>query len=134
MSSSQSSVVTEKEISNSITIGNAKVLVVIAAYMFIGPALILLNKYILHNLAFPYPMFLSCLGVATSGLVAQVAVRAGYVVLQRKEQVEGALWYRRVLPVGLAHAGTLAFGNSVYLLLPVGFIQMLKSFTPGMVR
>jgi hypothetical protein len=26
--------------------------------------------------------------------------------------------------------GTLAFGNSVYLLLNVGFIQMLKSFTP----
>ena len=27
-------------------------------------------------------------------------------------------------------SGTLAFGNSVYLLLNVGFIQMLKSFTP----
>ena len=30
----------------------------------------------------------------------------------------------------LQFLGTLAFGNSVYLLLNVGFIQMLKSFTP----
>ena len=50
-------------------------------------------------------MFLSGLGVAVSGLVAQIIVRSGYVVLQRKETVEGSLWYRRVLPVGLAHAG-----------------------------
>ena len=32
--------------------------------------------------------------------------------------------------MGLAHASTLAFGNAVYLYLNVGFIQMLKSFTP----
>lgn len=40
------------------------------------------------------------------------------------------MWYKRVLPVGLAYACTLAFGNTVYLFLNVGFIQMLKSFTP----
>lgn len=78
---------------------------ILLVYMFIGPSLILLNKFILHNLSFPYPMFLSGLGVAVSGLVAQIIVRSGYVVLQRKETVEGSLWYRRVLPVGLAHAG-----------------------------
>ena len=50
-------------------------------------------------------MFLSGLGVAVSGLVAQIIVRTGFVTLQRKETVEGSLWYRRVLPVGLAHAG-----------------------------
>ena len=98
--------------------------------MVIGPALILLNKFILQNLEFPYPMFLSGLGVLVSGIVAQLIVRLGFVTLQRKEAVEGALWYKRVLPVGLAHASTLAFGNTVYLLLNVGFIQMLKSFTP----
>eukprot|EP00597_Dinobryon_sp_UTEXLB2267_P004860 CAMPEP_0170076850 /NCGR_PEP_ID=MMETSP0019_2-20121128/13776_1 /TAXON_ID=98059 /ORGANISM="Dinobryon sp., Strain UTEXLB2267" /LENGTH=291 /DNA_ID=CAMNT_0010288809 /DNA_START=159 /DNA_END=1034 /DNA_ORIENTATION=- len=57
-------------------------------------------------------------------------VKTGIVVLQRKEAVEGVLWYKRVLPVGLAYASTLAFGNTVYLFLNVGFIQMLKSFTP----
>lgn len=80
-------------------------IVILLIYMFIGPTLILLNKFILQNLSFPYPMFLSGLGVAVSGLVAQVIVRSGHVVLQRKETVEGMLWYKRVLPVGLAHAG-----------------------------
>ena len=105
-------------------------LFVVGIYMVIGPALILLNKFILHNLNFQYPMFLSGLGVLVAGIVARLLVGCGYVTLQRKDAVEGLLWYRRVLPVGLAHAGTLAFGNSVYLLLNVGFIQMLKSFTP----
>ena len=98
--------------------------------MMIGPALILLNKYILSSLDFPFPMFLSGLGVACSGVFAHVLVRFGFVQLQRKDAVEGNLWYKRVLPVGLAHASTLAFGNAIYLLLNVGLIQMLKSFTP----
>ena len=98
--------------------------------MVIGPSLILLNKYILYELNFHYPMFLSGLGVLFSGLAAHIMVRTGYVKLQRKEAVEGTFWYTRVLPVGMAYAGTLAFGNTAYLLLDVGFIQMLKSFVP----
>ena len=101
-----------------------------SVFMFVGPALILLNKFILQNLHFPYPMFLSALGVCVSAFVARIFVLLGFVKLQRKEQVEGILWFKRVLPVGLAHAGTLCLGNSVYLYLDVGFIQMLKSFTP----
>lgn len=99
-------------------------------YLCIGPGLILLNQHILKALNFPYPMFLSGLGVLASGILAQVVVTLGVVKLERQESVQGLLWYKRVLPVGLAHASTLAFGNAVYLYLNVGFIQMLKSFTP----
>src|SRR5437016_4764280 len=106
------------------------VIVICIAFMFIGPALILVNQYILKGLNFPYPMFLSGLGVLASALTAQILVRLGYVQLQRKEAIEGTLWYKRVLPVGFTHACTLAFGNTVYLYMNVGFIQMLKSFTP----
>lgn len=99
-------------------------------YLLIGPGLILLNQHILKALNFPYPMFLSGLGVLASGVLAQLVVKLGFVKLERQESVQGLLWYKRVLPVGLAHASTLAFGNAVYLYLNVGFIQMLKSFTP----
>lgn len=105
-------------------------LILCIGYMIIGPSLILLNKYILYELNFHYPMFLSGLGVLFSGIAAHILVRTGYVKLQRKEAVEGMFWYTRVLPVGMAYAGTLAFGNTAYLLLDVGFIQMLKSFVP----
>ncbi|KAJ1418824.1 triose-phosphate transporter family-domain-containing protein [Ochromonadaceae sp. CCMP2298] len=99
-------------------------------YLFVGLALILLNKMILSHLNFPYPIFLSSLGLIASTLFARVVVLLGYAKLSRKEAVEGALWYKRVLPVGFAHAATLSLGNMVYLFLDVSFIQMLKSFTP----
>jgi hypothetical protein len=101
-----------------------------ATYLVIGLGLIFLNQHILKMLNFPFPMFLSGLGVITSALFSHVIVWLGYVKLSKREAVEGILWYQRVLPVGFAHAATLAFGNMVYLLLDVGFIQMLKSFTP----
>lgn len=105
-------------------------ILICALFMAVGPSLIMVNQYILKALVFPYPMFLAGLGVLSSGLVATIAVRLGYVQVQRAEAIEGKLWYQRVLPVGLAHAGTLSFGNMVYLHLDVGFIQMLKAFTP----
>jgi hypothetical protein len=37
--------------------------IVIFIYLFIGPALIMINQYILKSLSFPYPMFLSGLGI-----------------------------------------------------------------------
>jgi hypothetical protein len=57
--------------------------------MILGPALIMLNKYILDDLAFPYPLFLSGLGVLFSALVAYLAIIFRYVEIQRKDQVEG---------------------------------------------
>ena len=44
----------------------AKVILLCSAYMCVGPALILLNKYILSELNFHYPMFLSGLGVSVT--------------------------------------------------------------------
>lgn len=105
-------------------------LIISTIFMLIGPSLIMVNQYILKTLHFPYPIFLSGLGVVASGLTAKLIVQLGYVKIQRTEAIEGWLWYKRVLPVGLSTAATLSFGNIVYLYLDVGFIQMLKSFTP----
>lgn len=102
-------------------------------FMVTGPALILLNKYIMQKLDFPYPMFLSGMGVLVSGFFAQILVGCGYVNIEKPEAVTGSLYWKRVLPVGVAYAGTLALGNYTYLFLDVGFIQMLKSFTPVVV-
>ena len=132
-----------------------KTLVWSSVYMLVGPSLIMLNKYIMQDLNFPYPMFLSGLGVLVSGLVSFLLIKFGVIFIyllsialsylltrclnclqfvtynkEKFDSISGRLWYKRVLPVGLAHAGTLAFGNIVYLFLNVGLIQMLKSFTP----
>lgn len=121
--------------STSISPSSSPVTTVIAVaicglYLIVGSALIYLNQHILKSLDFPYPMFLSGMGVLASGLYAYTAVTLGFAPLNRVDAIGGWLWYKRVFPVGLASAGTLAFGNMVYLHLDVGFIQMLKSFTP----
>ena len=110
-----------------------KVVFLCSLFMLVGPALILLNKYILHDLNFPFPLFISSLGIFLSSIVAKFIVYLGYVTIEKKDEVEGIYYYKRVLPVGVAYAGTLATGNLVYLFLDVGFIQMLKSFTPVVV-
>ena len=92
-----------------------KTFIVCATYMVVGPSIILLNKYILQNLHFPYPIFLSALGVLFSGLFSHVLVRLDIVPLKCADSIQGILWYKRVLPVGFASASTLAFGNIVYL-------------------
>eukprot|EP01038_Epipyxis_sp_PR26KG_P014478 gene14478-19434_t len=86
------------------------VIATLATFMVIGPTLVLLNQHILKAMNFPFPMFLAALGVAASSLFAHVCVFFGFVTLQRKEATEGWLWFRRVLPIGFAHACTLAFG------------------------
>ena len=73
------------------------------------------------------------LGVLCSAVVARIIVYLGFVAIEKQTAVEGVLWYRRVLPVGMAHSLSLSTGNAIYLMLNVGFIQMLKSFTPVIV-
>ncbi len=48
-------------------------------YMLVGPSLIMLNKYIMQDLDFPYPMFLSGLGVLVSGLVSYLLIKFGVI-------------------------------------------------------
>lgn len=89
--------------------------VVCISYLVVGLFLIMLNQHILKALHFPYPMFLSGLGILMSGVVSYLIILTGYVTIQKKEQVSGRLWYTRVLPIGLASATTLSFGNMVCL-------------------
>jgi len=110
-------------------------IVACAAFMVVGPSLMLLNKHIMEDHAFPYPLSLSGLGLVASGILARLLVGTG-CVRPRPETlaaVEGENYWRVVFPIGGARAITLATGNAVYLFLSLGFIQMLKAFTPAIV-
>lgn len=107
-----------------------KVLVYCALYLMIGPTLILVNNHVLRKLHFNYPMALSGLGLLFSSAVSLILVTSGAVQLEHAQEVTRGFYLRNLVPVGLMSATTLAAGNAVYLHLPVGFIQMLKAFTP----
>jgi len=101
-----------------------------AVYLLIGPTLIVVNRRILKELHFNYPMTLSGLGLLFTSVVCVSVVSLGWVKLEHRERVTLPFACSNLMPVGAAMASTLSFGNAVYLHLPVGYIQMLKAFTP----
>ena len=100
-------------------------------YLLIGPSLILVNRTLLKEKRFNYPMAVSSLGLLFSSAVSFVLVWCKCVRLEQRELVDTRFFLRNLLPIGAAMACTLATGNAVYLYLPVSFIQMLKAFTPS---
>jgi len=110
-----------------------KGIIAVVAYTFMGPTIILINQFIMKSLHFPYPIFLSAMGVLAAGILAKGLVMFNVEKVPESKGIEGWLWYTRVLPVGLSFAATLSLGNMVYLYLDVGFIQMLKSFAPVLI-
>eukprot|EP00892_Ulva_mutabilis_P012165 jgi/Ulvmu1/9320/UM050_0069.1 len=103
--------------------------VVPTLWMASSTGLILLNKHLMMEKGFAYPITLSGLGQAFSGVAALICCRVLRIVVADKP-VSWRFFCRRMLPVGLFNAMTLMFGNAVYLFLSVAFIQMLKAFTP----
>jgi len=101
-----------------------------ALYLSIGPSLIIVNRTILRDRKFGYPMAVSGMGLLFSAAVSMVLIHCGCVRREHQSQITLGFCMSNLVPIGGALAATLASGNAVYLYLPVGFIQMLKAFTP----
>jgi len=101
--------------------------------MVVGPALMIVNKRIMDpkgSIVFPYPLFVSSLGLLFTACATIVLRLTGYLELEHEHLMTRKFWILRILPVGVCHAGTLAFGNAQYLYMGVALIQFLKAFTP----
>merc|ERR1719265_753309 len=111
------------------------VVFVVSLFMVCGPALILLNKHVMQGLAFNYPLTLGGIGVVASAIVSHIAIFFGFARISEKsaDATRGLKWFKVALPIGFLKALTLGTGNAVYMYLGVGFIQMLKAFTPTIV-
>jgi len=101
-------------------------------YLIVGPAAMVVNNDIMNSLHFPYPLTISALGVGSSALVARIAALLGLAQIrdQTAKFLCSSQWCRCILPLGASYAVTLATGNAVYLVLGIGFIQMLKAAAP----
>ena len=102
-------------------------------YLSIGPSLIIVNRAILKDRAFNYPMAVSGLGLLCSTAVSFTLVHCRCVRREHANAITLKFYVYNLLPIGAALATTLAAGNAVYMYLPVGFIQMLKAFTPAVI-
>mmetsp|Transcript_19109 Transcript_19109/g.53472 ORF Transcript_19109/g.53472 Transcript_19109/m.53472 type:complete len:321 (-) Transcript_19109:296-1258(-) len=100
-----------------------------SAWMLVSSGLIVLNKHLMVDLGFAYPMTVSGMGMLASSLLSYAACRWLNLV-EAKTVISMDFWMRRMLPVGFFMGLSLWTGNLVYLYLTVAFIQMLKAFTP----
>jgi len=105
-----------------------RALTLCSLYMVCGPALIVINKSIMTKHGFPYPLALSALGLVSSAAVARFVVTMGWGEIRdsSRQAVEGSAFWSKLAPVGASYACALGFGNSAYLFLDVGFVQMMK--------
>jgi len=95
-------------------------------------AIILLNKWIVSELGFAFPMTLSLLGMVFS-FAASAAICLLTNMVPRTVELNTDFCLRRAMPIGLLTALTLYFGNLAYVSLSVSFLQMLKASTPILV-
>ena len=101
----------------------------IVAFCTLGPTLIFLNNYILNEMNFPYPTFLSMMGLASTSVYAHIS-RAGVErTTKTKTQNTDEYYYKCVLVVGVCQGLTLWTGLKANMYLGVGLIQMMKSAT-----
>lgn len=100
-------------------------------YLLVGPALIIVNKKIMKDVGFSYPMMVSGLGQLASAVCSFVFIRVfKLTTLTCEAQVTWPFYLRNMMVVGGATAASLCFGNAGYLFLTISFVQILKAFTP----
>jgi len=100
----------------------------ISVFFVAGPAVILLNKYIMRDLNFQFPILVANLGNVTLFFTARILVWSGWWPLERPELPEGS-YFKLIVPLSLFTISSLVLGNWVYLYLSVPLIQMLKGTT-----
>jgi len=93
-----------------------------------GPCLIMVNKRILVDLKFQFPMLLSSIGLVSCMCITQVLRVFGVLKLEKAVSLE--TFFKRIFPIGLFQALTLNFGNQSYMYMSVSLLQMLKAMSP----
>jgi len=99
----------------------------VALYMIASPTAILVNKLLMKDHGFGYPVLVSALGQTATAACAALAVQLGYVSTENGQRVERST----LVLLGGASALSLVLGQYPYLYLTVAFIQMLKAFSPA---
>ncbi|CAI0626046.1 unnamed protein product [Linum tenue] len=99
-------------------------------YIILSSGVILYNKWVLSPkyFNFPFPITLTMIHMAFSGIVSFFLVRVFKVVSPVKMTFE--IYATCVIPISAFFAASLWFGNTAYLYISVAFIQMLKALMP----
>ncbi|KAF2088446.1 DMT family organic anion transporter [Saccharata proteae CBS 121410] len=105
--------------------------VYIATWISLSSSVIVFNKWILDTAGFRYPIFLTTWHLTFATIMTQILARfTGVLDSRKKVPMNGRVYLRAIVPIGLFFSLSLICGNQAYLYLSVAFIQMLKATTP----
>mmetsp|Transcript_4888 Transcript_4888/g.9280 ORF Transcript_4888/g.9280 Transcript_4888/m.9280 type:complete len:380 (+) Transcript_4888:83-1222(+) len=121
------------ERSNEAAYGMIQVAVCLMLFMVIGPSLIMVNKHILRDLGFDFPITLTLYSSIFCSTVVWIYVLVFNVHMANAHTVTRAFYMRNIMPIGFLQGATIVLGMSSYLYLSVSFVQMLKASTPVMI-
>jgi len=99
-------------------------------YCTVGPLLIFLNKHILSDTGFKFPVMLTMMGMLASSLISALLCLVGVSKRANAHRITLDFYLRNIMPIGLLIGATMYLGNMAYVYLSVAYIQMLKAFSP----
>jgi drug/metabolite transporter (DMT)-like permease len=112
--------------------GVAEVSVVLLLYCVSGPAVILLNKHIMKDYGFHFPILLASLGNILLMAATRIAVALGW----KKLEIDHLGWkqyFKVIVPMNMLNFLSQALGMAAYEFISVPEIQIMKNVTIVMV-
>lgn len=104
--------------------------IIISIWIALSSSVIIYNKYILSDLNFAYPIWLTTWHLTFATVGTRILARTTNLLNGLSHiQLSWDRWAKSILPIGALFSASLIFSNMAYLTLSVSFIQMLKAFT-----
>ncbi|ACO68237.1 Drug/Metabolite transporter superfamily [Micromonas commoda] len=100
---------------------------VIAAWYLSNVCVILLNKYLLSNYGFRYPVFLTMMHMLMCALLSMAAHASGVV---RKQAIKGRTHAIKIAVLAVVFVVSVVCGNISLRFIPVSFNQAIGAITP----
>ncbi|GAB5369674.1 hypothetical protein AAMO2058_001425600 [Amorphochlora amoebiformis] len=124
---------TELKNSQGTAVSGLQKLICLVFFMSFGPCLIMVNKTILRDYDFPFPITHTCYTSLFCASSVWAYVHIFGVNLSISNRVTFKFYMRNIMPIGFLQGATIVLGMTSYLYLSVSFVQMLKASTPVMI-
>lgn len=100
----------------------------VASWYLSNIGVLLLNKYLLSNYGFKYPIFLTMCHMTACSLLSYVAI--AWMKMVPMQTVRSRLQFLKIAALGLVFCASVVSGNVSLRFLPVSFNQAIGATTP----
>jgi len=100
----------------------------VTSWYFSNIGVLLLNKYLLSNYGFKYPIFLTMCHMTACSLLSYIAI--AWMKLVPMQTIRSRVQFFKIAALSLVFCGSVVSGNVSLRYLPVSFNQAVGATTP----